>query len=173
MSVLALALLASCSTNHVGVLSGTDLPSNWGLQQTTASASDEVTREVAASFSHPATGCHRSEVALFAPPGEPFIVVSTEQRTPYIEVVSYAQTCGSGTDAIHDFDQTAKVTARVPGIGDEARMASFNNENERSDLVFWRTGQVLGSVAVQGPPKDARITPAAAETLARRAAGDG
>jgi hypothetical protein len=89
-----------------------------------------------------------------------------------MEVISYAQTCGSGTNALHDFDQTARVTSSVPGIGDDARIISFNNENERSDLVFWRTGQILGSVAVQGPPNDTRITPAAAERLARRAAGD-
>jgi hypothetical protein len=170
---LALALLASCSTNHVGALSSVDLPSNWGLHQTTTSASDQVTREVAASLSHPASGCHHLEVALFAPLGKAFIVVSTEQRTPFMEVISYVQTCGSGTDAIHDFDQTAKVTSSVPGIGDDARITSFNNENERSDLVLWRTGQVLGFVGVEGPPNDRRITPAAAERLARRAADDG
>jgi hypothetical protein len=91
---------------------------------------------VAASLSHPASRCHQSEVALFAPLGKAFVVVSTEQRTLYMEVVSYAQTCGSGTDAIHDFDQTARFTSSVPGIGDDARIISFNNENERSELVF-------------------------------------
>ena len=91
-----------------------------------------------ATYSHPASGCHGLEVALFAPVDKAFIVVTTEQRTPYLEVLSYAQTCGSGANAIRDFygNRKGHLTSRATGIGDDARIASFNNAmRERPGLL--------------------------------------
>ncbi|HUI02841.1 MAG TPA: hypothetical protein VLZ77_04825 [Acidimicrobiales bacterium] len=110
-------------------------------------------------------------MAFFAPAGRAFVFVSAGQPVPFTEVLSYAQTCGSDTNARSDFDDLRRVAQSVSGIGDEALIASFTNKNERNVQVVWRKGQVLGSVMVQGPPHNVRITPTAVTRLAKRAAG--
>ena len=106
---------------------------------------------------------------MFAPPGKAFVLVFANRRAQYLEILSYASTCGSKTEARQDFDQAVRVSQRVHKIGDEAGSVSFKSDNEHSEGVLWRSGQVLGYVFVQGPPHDSRITLTAAESLARQA----
>lgn len=166
--VLALALIAGCSAAPLGSLSASDLPSGWGLQRSTW----PLPRSGVAPF-----GCKTSYVVAFAPPGKPFVRYTQTAPTPYIELASFAATCGSVANTKHVFDQITLGTVPVPGktpptihgIGDLARLAPLDTPTGRGELVYWRSGNSLGEVGVQGPPDDTSITPAVAEGLAKKA----
>jgi hypothetical protein len=170
LAVLTSVLVASCSAAPLGSLSTSDLPSGWGLQQTTW----PFARSAVAPF-----GCKTSYVVAFAPPGRSFVRYSETAAMPYIELGSFAATCGSVANTKHVFDQITvgslpppgKTPTTIHGIGDLARLTPLDTPTGRGDLVYWRSGNSLGEVGVQGPPDDTRITPAIAEDLARRAVG--
>ena len=138
-----------------------------------------VPRSVLASLAHGPFGCQGSYLVLFAPPGKPFVQFSLYNMTAYPEVYSSVSTCGTETNAKHVFDQITlgslpnpnRPVPNVPRIGDDARLVSFAIASGRVDVVYWRAGQDLGIVGVDGPPDDTRITPAVAEELAKRAVG--
>jgi hypothetical protein len=96
---------------------------------------------------------------------------------PYREVTSSSSTCGSNANAKAVFDQITRGSLPVrnesipdiPGIGDEARLLSFENAYGRLDGVYWRVGKDLGIVGVAGPPDDPRINRTVAEELAKKA----
>jgi len=118
-----------------------------------------------------------SGLALFAPPGKPYFALSASSRMPYREVNSSASACGSEANAKRVFDQITmgslpppnESVPNVPGIGDGARLFSFDNAYGRVDAIYWRAGQELGIVSVAGPPDDTRINRAVAEDLAKKA----
>jgi len=122
-------------------------------------------------------GCHGSHLALFAPPGKPYFALSASIPTPYREATSSASTCGSKANAKSVFDQITsgslpvpnESVPNIPGIGDDARLLSFDNAYGRVAAVYWRAGQDLGIVSVAGPADDTRINRAVAEELAKKA----
>jgi len=120
-------------------------------------------------------------VVAFAPPGKQFgrFNFNANAQASYGEIASFASTCGNLANTKHVFDQITLGSLPVPGrspptvrgIGDLARIVSFGNKAGRIEVVYWRSGENLGEVAVEGPPNDTRITPAVAEELAKKAVG--
>jgi hypothetical protein len=96
LPTLALALIASCSdaSSHE-VLSASDLPSGWHMQEVSASSLVGAARTLVGGMIAPPFPCQRSDVTLFTFSGRPVVFNQSVHPIPYLQIISYAWACGS------------------------------------------------------------------------------
>jgi len=170
---VALAAMVGCArSSAAGLVSQTDIPSSLELKLTTTTAPDGATRAVIAGMRHPAIGCSSSSLALFTPPGRPYVATGPQPLVRYPEVLSWESGC-STKRAEHDLDHVGVLAAaakKLSDVGDGAYSAFITTTAGNYDAVFWREGGTIGTIEVSEPPGNGATTEALAHRLAKLAA---
>jgi hypothetical protein len=166
--IAAVALSACGSSSTPGLLTQADIPSHLGVRL------DQSESAYATRIEPSQTG-HCAKIGI-----NYFDVQGTREndttRVPVVtkspEVSSSSLSCKSTSDAQDMLSDgvTHYHERSLSGIGNEAWLANASQPGERHYVVFWRQNNDVGSVTILGTPNDKRITPALAESLARRAA---
>jgi len=169
---IALATMAGCAHSNTGLVSQADIPSTLGLRLTTTTASDGATRAVISAMRHPAIGCSSANLALFTPPGRPYVATGPQRLVHYPEILSWASGC-STKRAEQDLDHVgvlAIAAQELSDVGDGAYSAFLTTTAGSYDAVFWREGGTIGTIEVSEPPGNGAATEALARRLAKLAA---
>ena len=184
-SVVSAVLLSGCAGGHLG-LANSDIPSDLGLQSD-PSAFNLVAG--GAGLVEPITVTKNTKCSLafhgvFIPPGRSGEAAGGEGVTfTYPEVLTIEWQCPSTEIARMVFaerssEASSEGARAVAEVADEATLLSVGNEPnqgypaDRVYIVGWREGEYFGGVQLVGPQGDELVTPAVAESLARREASD-
>lgn len=172
----ALLAIASCGGSTSSRLITAASPSFLGLQSDPA-AFNTVAGGAGLAEPLPAGGgvsCAVVSHQAFIPPGQTGEAAGGEGVTfTYAEVLSIEWRCQNVAQARMGYGVLAKGATSVSGVADEAEVLSVGNEpdqgfpNDHVYMVKWRKGEFVGALQLVGPQSDGRVTPDAAESLAR------